>query len=221
MAFNTSAIDNFMVQLAGSAIRTLFVAALAGVALFAFRVKSPSLRLHAWRSVLYLALAMPVLAVMLPPLEVPIPSLVAPGAAQTSHAVRLTRAEHSPIAWQGTVRSNSAKRPTSAPKSMPGYADSQGPAERSLDWKEIVPFFYFATTLFLLIRIGIGLAFAFGLTRSSSEITDPELSSRLTEIAQRYKMDSAPRIFESDSISVPLTIGALRPVILLPEGWRE
>lgn len=221
MAFNTSAIDNFMVQLAGSAIRTFFVAALAGVALFAFRVKAPSLRLHAWRSVLYLALAMPVLAVMLPPLGVPLPSLVAPGAAQTSHAVRFTRAEYGPVALQGTIGSIPAKRAASAPKSTRGYADSEGLAERSLDWKEIVPFLYFATTLFLLIRIGIGLAFAFGLTRSSSEITDPELSSRLTEIAQRYKMDSAPRIFESDSISVPLTLGAQRPIILLPGNWRE
>lgn len=220
MAFNTSGVDSFVVQLAVSAARTLAVAATAGVALYLFRAKSPSLRLHAWRWVLYLALAMPGLTLMLPSLGVPIPRVVVPGAAPTSRTGPLGSVERHPKDMKASIASTDRERTAYTPQSAPRYADSPGLAERSLYWKEIVSALYLAIMLFLLLRIGVGLAFAVGLARSSSEITDPELS-RLADLAQRYKVNTVPRIFESGSICVPLTMGILHPLVLLPANWRE
>ncbi len=65
---------NLLVQLANPATRALALAAAAGLALAAFRVKSTSVRLFAWTGVLYAALAMPLLSWTLPPLPIPTPA---------------------------------------------------------------------------------------------------------------------------------------------------
>ena len=221
MTVSTPAIDSFILQLAVSAVRSFAVAATAGIALYAFRVKSPSLRLHAWRVVLYSALAMPVLALMLSPIGVRIPGFIVPRAAQMSPSVALRRVEYRPIARQDAANNISTERTTSTPKSTTQDADSQDYANRNLDWKAIVALLYFATTLLLLIRVVLGFAFASGLIRSAAAITDPGISRRLAQYAERTRLRSAPRILQSGLISVPLTMGALRPVILFPENWRE
>ena len=59
-----------------SALRSLTLAGIAGLGLAALRVKTTSLRLFAWRTVLYAALAMPFLGWLLPPLSVPMPDFL-------------------------------------------------------------------------------------------------------------------------------------------------
>jgi len=220
MTFNMSAIDGFILQLAVSAARSLFVAAIAGLALYFFRVKSPSLRLHAWRWVLYSALAMPVLGLTLPPLGVPIHAFPGVGRAQPSCPEPPTRTEHRFVTTHDRVTAFSTQQATAVPQSMDD-SGSPKPSNWSLDWRETAAWLYLTVALFLLVRIGVGLAFAFRLSRTSLEISDAEPSLRLAEHSQRYMVDSVPRLLESASISVPMTMGALRPVILLPDNWRE
>lgn len=220
MTFDTSAIDTFILQLAVSAVRSVVVAAAAGIALYAFRVKSPSLHLHAWRWVLYSALAMPLLALMLPPLGVPVPGFVA-AVAQHTNRVPLTRIEVRRIASQSSIGEISTLPPSPVSQSATGSAISPKFSNGSVNWIGIAALLYFAIALFLLIRIGVGFAVARDLIRSSAGIADPELSLRLTEHAQRHGLRSLPRILQSDAISVPITMGALRPVIFLPDSWSE
>ncbi len=33
--------------------------------------------------------------------------------------------------------------------------------------------------------------------------------------------DRVPVLAESESVSVPLTLGVLRPMVLIPSGWRD
>ena len=67
---------SLLVQLANPAGRALALACAAALALAAFRVKTTSVRLFAWTSVLYAALAMPLLGWILPAVPVATPSFL-------------------------------------------------------------------------------------------------------------------------------------------------
>ena len=71
--------------------------------------------------------------------------------------------------------------------------------------------------MIFLLRFLIGLAFGRRLICASQIIDDPRVTPRL---ARTHALaTSSPA--ESELISVPVTMGALRPTILLPADWRD
>jgi beta-lactamase regulating signal transducer with metallopeptidase domain len=76
----------------------------------------------------------------------------------------------------------------------------EAPTPRSLDWNEVALAAYFVIALMFLIR------FAFGIF----------LARRL--IAGSHRSGS---FYQSELISVPVTVGFFRPRIILPCEWRE
>ena len=76
------------------------------------------------------------------------------------------------------------------------------PAPRRFDWARAAVDAYILIAGLLLLRFGLGLA----------------LSARL---ARRSQQTDLAGIRESDRISSPVTLGILRPVIVLPPDWRE
>ena len=64
---------NFAAHVLQPAARSLAFACVAGLVLAAFHVRSVALRLAIWRTVLVVALAMPLLGLLLPPLPVFVP----------------------------------------------------------------------------------------------------------------------------------------------------
>jgi beta-lactamase regulating signal transducer with metallopeptidase domain len=99
-----------------------------------------------------------------------------------------------------------------------------GPAPASLRsalrWQIAAAALYFAVAMLLLTRFFIGLAFTRRLLRASRTIDDPRLLDQLTNRISAFGRQ-IPRIGESNFISVPVTIGALRSTILLPSNWRD
>ena len=71
------------------------------------------------------------------------------------------------------------------------------------------------------MRFFVGLAFGRRLVQKSHRINEPRLTIRLAARANAAGLSFPPRATESEFISVPLTMGALRSTILLPSGWRE
>ncbi len=49
----------------------------------------------------------------------------------------------------------------------------------------------------------------------------PRVTGRLASRARALGLALVPPAAESEMISVPVTLGVLRPAILLPSGWRE
>src|SRR5271155_1182104 len=103
---------NFAAHVLQPAARSLAIACLAGLALAAFRVRSVALRLAIWRTVLVVALAMPLLGLLLPPLPVFVPlaakfvpakqaAEIAPVPEVHSRAVRVNQIAHSSSAKLG------------------------------------------------------------------------------------------------------------------------
>lgn len=218
-----------LAQLAVSAARALALGGAAALGLAAFRVKGTHLRLLVWTTVLYAALAMPFLGWWIPGLEIPAPRFLHYEPAQPQATVAIPAENKISIV---STASNPASRPrthhvsvTSFP-GKPALATSRQtspvivpaiPAASSFDWLGLAAAIYFAIAFALLARFLVGMQFAQALVRRSREISDPRLR---TIALHANEFRATPRILESLFISVPVTVGALHSVILLPSNWR-
>jgi beta-lactamase regulating signal transducer with metallopeptidase domain len=77
--------------------------------------------------------------------------------------------------------------------------------------------------LFMLARLITGLILSVRLRRSAVIVTDADIAAVLNKIALAASPfdGSRPVVGESNRISVPVGVGAIAPVILLPASWRE
>ena len=80
-------------------------------------------------------------------------------------------------------------------------SDSHG-RHLAFTWRQAVIAIYAAVAFTLLVQLAFGYMFARRLVRNSKPL------------------DWA-RVRESESISVPMTVGQIAPTVLLPMGWRE
>lgn len=270
-------VANFLAALptliVAAAIRSLALAAVAGLLLAAFRVQHVSLRLAAWKLVLWGALAMPLLAALLPPMHFALPSavtaqlarfapapaveasapaqLVAPvasaaesryiveaapavSAGTSEHLVRT--AQHHESASTRVPRSPSNDKATgeaalvaAAPGAgfgiAPSSASSAAVAPRSprmrISAAAIAITLYLAIFALLMTRLVIGWLLGRRLIRASQPIHDHRASLSLSLRAFPGHIGETPRLAESGHVTVPVTLGVARPVILLPSDWRD
>jgi beta-lactamase regulating signal transducer with metallopeptidase domain len=235
---------NFAAHVLQSAARSLAFACVAGLVLAAFRARSVALRLAIWRTVLVVALAMPLLGLLLPPLPVFVPlaakfvreqpaAEIAPPEFH-SRAISVNQIAHSSSTKLGaftytgrapdTIAATDATGITAAtttPESADWPAASAQP-RRPIPWLAASAAIYLAVALFMLMRLALGVILGRRLERELQLIEDPRAFARLQFIAQASGLrGSPPRLAESELLSVPVTFGVRRPAILLPAGWRE
>lgn len=229
---------SLLVQLANPAARSLALSAVAGLWLAVFRVKSTSLRLFTWTAVLYAAIAMPALQWMLRPLPIPAPVFLQNALGQYPEGVPsklrlggVLVGNHKP---ERSVRNAAERTQLPAPSAASAHetyrketlsrhtvhADSPS-IPSSIRWSTFASEIYLVVAFILLVRFFVGLAFGRRLVQKSHRIDDPRLTIRLASRAKAASLPFPPRVVESEFISAPLTMGALRSKILLPSDWRE
>jgi beta-lactamase regulating signal transducer with metallopeptidase domain len=93
-----------------------------------------------------------------------------------------------------------------APSSMRETPRQNASAAKEFDWPRISLGIYVLVACALLLRLCAGLAMSHRLLRSS------RATGRMTEGVE---------IRESDGVSAPVTLGIIRPVVVLPIDWRE
>ncbi len=208
--------SSLLVSLATAAVRSLALGGAAGLGLAVFRVKTTSVRLFTWTAVLYSALAMPLLERMLPPLPIPTPSFLQYGAEQsTANEVRASQTiAVAPIDLNSTAR----KQATLA---AAGPAASTSFEWSTIRWNLVAAEIYLVMAFSLLARLFVGLAFGRRLRRSSQTIRETRITVRVASRAQASRLSFIPQAAQSKFISVPVTMGVLRPVVLLPTSWRD
>jgi hypothetical protein len=91
----------------------------------------------------------------------------------------------------------------------------------AMPWTAIGALAYFLVTLGFLVRFAIGLILSVRLERSAQRVHDPRALELLSSRARSLGIKRLPRLAESELLSVPVTLGVLRPAILLPSGWRD
>jgi beta-lactamase regulating signal transducer with metallopeptidase domain len=229
---------NFSAHLLQPAARSLAFACFAGLALAAFRVRQVALRLAIWRAVLLVALAMPLLGLLLPPLPVFVPLAAKFLRAQPpaeivlahgpqSRANIVNQVAHSSSTKVGAFGSSpqasdatGAINETSAPVSTEVSSDSMH-LRPPFPWLAASAAIYLAVAIFMLIRLALGIILGRRLEREARPIDDPHALARLHFFNRAAGLCAAPRLAESDLLSVPVTFGVPSPAILLPPDWRN
>jgi uncharacterized protein (TIGR03435 family) len=173
------------------AVRSALLIFAGAAALWLLRVRNPSVRLMAWTAMLAGSLATPLLTMTLPGMQ-----------------VAITRSTVQPPA---TAPSLSISQPQGefgpAVEQSPSTTASLRPAGVGpFDWIGVAAIVYLTIAGALLARLFIGLWMSFALLRRG----------RPTEIVA-----DGIEVRESDAIASPVTMGIVRPAMLLPADWRE
>jgi beta-lactamase regulating signal transducer with metallopeptidase domain len=221
---------SFLAALANAAARSFVLGCFVAAALGGFRVGSVRVKLLVWRAVLFAALAMPVLILISPAiwLPVPLPSLQKQSAAVE---VRIAQPAVVPFAAQAAGSGSGVKVAVRAgertastqtvifTEEEPAVASS--PARREVPWPVVAASAYLAIALVLFVRLFIGMGFGKRLERAATPIEDAHAIQILSEALRVAGLRAAPRLAQSEMLSVPLMLGARDPVILFPPQWRK
>jgi beta-lactamase regulating signal transducer with metallopeptidase domain len=204
------------------AVRSLLLGIGAAVFVAAFKLRSASLRVAIWKVVLCAALAMPFLGILLPSISLPVPlppfrtALVSSPArpvtvglaVDSHHAGNLVKANSQGGAGIKAAIAPASDTPLATPVSTPS-------------WLGIVVELYLAVIFIFLMRLLAGVWLSRRLARAAISVTDKRTLQRLALRAYGCGLEDLPRLAESTAISVPLTLGILRPAILLPTNWKS
>ena len=235
-AATTQAINVFLITLGSAAARSISLAIFVAAALAAFRAKSVRVKLFVWKGVLTAALAMPALILVSPAIRisVPLPNLpkrrvVAPAVSMPLAVARAADAMpfEQAIPDNLTASPRHARPPDlsepapmlTAPQSLPLVLASV-PARREIPWTIVIGAAYLAIALAFLARLLIGVRFSSRLVHSSRPIDEIWALRALIVASHAAGLRSAPRLAESETVSVPLMLGVLEPTILLTTKWQ-
>jgi beta-lactamase regulating signal transducer with metallopeptidase domain len=92
---------------------------------------------------------------------------------------------------------------------------------RATGWSALAAATYFLVTLSFLFRFGLGWVLSLKLDHGATAIGDPKALALVSKNAQTMGTKGLPRLAESEFLSVPVTVGVVRPAILLPLLWRD
>jgi uncharacterized protein (TIGR03435 family) len=177
-------------------IRSSILIACGGLLLWALRTRDASIKLVAWTAMLAGSLAIPFLGAALPKLALPMPHTSMPQAVEAPPVMPelLVAPAHAELPQESRVAAQKAPAPLLS-------AEPQTPVAKT-DWARAVAVLYVLVGGMMLLRVLVGLVVSLRLLRVS----------RPTELTG---------IRESDQVGSPVTLGVVRPVVVLPKDWRE
>jgi beta-lactamase regulating signal transducer with metallopeptidase domain/tetratricopeptide (TPR) repeat protein len=78
-----------------------------------------------------------------------------------------------------------------------------------------------AGTLLASTRIALGAARVARIHRRASDVVDPDWTHLAAEVGEKLGLERRVRLLFSPELAVPVTVGMLRPVVLLPDAARR
>lgn len=189
-------------------LRSLAAGAVFGVVLAVFRVRNTALRYGMWRMALATMLLLPLGSMVIPAIPV-LPSSLKPETPRIQPRSEL---------MNGSIRKEPIGSP--APASLPPYQTA--PAMGSgVSWTLITLGAYLLITGILLLRIVTGWLIIRRAVRQMDRIDDWRLSERACRVSETLGFMAFPEFRSGANVAVPVTLGWINPIILLPEGWKD
>jgi len=160
----------------------------------------------------------------------PIPASEQPSVAITSAPQRFTiqqkdevraarRAHHDAMAATTMIHPEIEAAATTPTAVTPTRVHT--PTPLAFSWPLAAASIFSIGVLFLLARIVLGAILGHRLARSAETIGDASAIRVLIHQARAAGVVSAPRLAESDVVSVPVTLGVFRPAIVVPSYWHK
>jgi hypothetical protein len=174
-------------------LRALLMAAATAAVLRAFRVRAAAARHLAWTGVLAAMLLLPVWTAWGPKFAAPVlPAAVEQATPPASFELLQSRDR------QGAVEQSVVTPPASSPNTRPVPPAPAPAAPQPWNWRWVALACYFAVFGAMALRLLTGSHRALALARSATP---------------------GPGFLSSTGCAAPVTVGWLKPVILLPENW--
>ncbi|HEV8059575.1 MAG TPA: M56 family metallopeptidase, partial [Gemmataceae bacterium] len=98
---------------------------------------------------------------------------------------------------------------------------AQTPVEQGWRWPALLACLLLSGMAIGLVRLLLGLATVSRYRRFSCPLDDPELADLLAITQAELRCAHSIAIHESAALDTPAVVGWLRPMVLLPESWRN
>ncbi|HUQ80764.1 MAG TPA: M56 family metallopeptidase [Gemmatimonadaceae bacterium] len=180
------------------------------------RYASAATRHLVWSIAVVVSLAMPLLAALLPPLRAPIlgqPSLATSFEATSAPAAPAIKA----MSAMNTVVAPTPSTPPPPALRIPPAGEMHRAPGRSISAATALLVAYVAGVLFILARIMLDHAAVWRITRRAHVEHDSVWTNALRAVARRSGLRRRVTMLRSDSAVMPLTVGILRPRIVVPD----
>jgi len=207
------------------------------------RGASAATRHVAWAAGIVVLIGLPVLSALLPRFEVKVPVPAVESMARPPAPASAPEApeESTPRPARAIFADNDAALPQAADlaaRLVSGAADPSPAADppcplvsrctavrvAAMSPAEGFVTLWFVIAAVLLGRLGLGAIAAHRLVRRSRPIADPSWQQLLRDGQEMVGVTGRVRLFESADVAMPVTLGVLRPTIVLPPvatSWSE
>ena len=204
-------------SLLDASAKSLLLAIIAALALRFLPVRNVNVRHRVWTAVLLAMLVLPALDQMMPSLPLLPAKLARPRHTAVEFPPHTTLANRDSALMPASEGTPHVVAATSKPAGMPHGTDKVGAQSgdrraaastaSSLHWPVVLLSLYAAGVALMLVRLASGYRSAVHLASGATTI-EPRLSCQV-------------RVAASDAVRVPVTVGLLRPTILLPTDWSQ
>ena len=206
------------------------------------RPASAAVRHRVWSTTFGCLLLLPVLSLLLPDLRLPIvPASETANPGATGAAPQLSpvatesvEAEASGAFLERLFAASAAEGTPSNPPlppvdlQVPGMEPTDMPAASalsqsawSLPWRSLTFVVWLIGLAITLVPITVGLAYNRVLARTAEPILEDKRYRLFSELRRGLGLNRNARLLETDKCLVPMTLGVLRPIVLVPRVWRE
>ncbi len=202
--------------------------------------RSAAFRHLAWAGGLFALLLLPLLSIVLPQLPVPGLSSVMQGVQREIPPLRGAQGRddigpvrgaqgRDDVARYDIARDDIAPAMTNTPSEgvIPSAArDPSAQAERSLaplgmTMVPMIPLLWLTGTMLLLTWLLVGHQRARAIARRCQPTLSPEWSALIAAAAERAGVSETIEVRESGTLTVPITVGLFRPVVVVPVDGTE
>lgn len=222
----TLEINVWLKFLVDATIKSFVIFAVAGLFGFMLRRRSAAVRGLVWSLAILGCLIMPFFSLTLPQWEVGILPATSEGFGldrwENNRQVATSPVPITPQSLQSTTASSTQAAPTQVPpKSLTNESnapqlDTSGTGFASLHWTDWLVVCWAGGTLFLLVRLIVGIGTVWHISTRSNHF-----NGSISHMPSNWKRPVSVR--QSEAVTVPMVWGLFRPVILLPadaDRWQ-